>query len=91
MERAVEYGRTAIENTDSDERTDSEIALPQSIFSGGVVFVFLNFWMDRSLSIDEQRQLFTDWLTSSDARQCARRLVDRYRVPSEADDVLSEC
>ena len=55
------------------------------------MIVSLNFWMDRSLSLDEQRQLFTDWLTSADARQCARRLVDRYRVPSEADDVLSEC
>ena len=55
------------------------------------MIVSLNFWMDRSLSLDEQRQLFTDWLTSADARQCARRLVYRYRVPSEADDVLSEC
>lgn len=53
--------------------------------------VSLKFWMDRPLSLDEQRQLFTDWLTSSDARQCARRLVDRYGVRSEADDVLSEC
>jgi hypothetical protein len=47
--------------------------------------------MDRPLSLDEQRQLFTEWLTSADARQCARRLVDRYRIPTEADDVLSEC
>lgn len=47
--------------------------------------------MDRSLSLDDQRQLFTDWLTSADARQCARRLVGRYRLSTEADDVLSEC
>jgi hypothetical protein len=47
--------------------------------------------MERPLSLDEQRQLFTEWLTSADARQCARRLVDRYRVPTDADDVLSEC
>lgn len=51
----------------------------------------LNFWMDRSLSLDDQRQLFTEWLTSADARQCARRLVSRYRLATEADDVLSEC
>ena len=51
----------------------------------------LNFWMDRSLSLDDQRQLFTEWLTSADARQCARRLVSRYRLATEADEVLSEC
>lgn len=90
METFDRYGHTDSNDIGRDARTDRPVALPQSRFRGGAAFVSLNFSMDRPLSSDEQRQLFTAWLTSTDARLCAKRLVSRYGVPAEAEDVLSE-